>query len=291
MPLPNFLIIGAGKAGTTSLYHYLRQHPQIFMSRIKETNFFAFDGQRDTERFSIRTLDAYTALFSAAAGERALGEASPSYLVYAAAVGRIRQRLPGVKLFAQLRDPSERAYAHYLDNLDRGQERRDFASIIREYRAGVDPTAGDPGYMYLATGFYHRHLTRFLERFPRDQLLIGFYDDFKRDPMAVLRQIFRFLQVAENFSPDVSKRHNPSGLPRSSMLHTVTRERSLSRATKGLPEPVRRSVMAVGRAIRQRNFIKPDLPVETRRELIAVYRDDVSALQDLTERDLASWLV
>ena len=291
MPLPNFLIIGAGRSGTTSLYHYLRQHPQIFMSRIKETNFFAFDGRWGAEQFPIRTLEAYTALFSAAAGERALGEASPSYLVEPAAAGRISERLPDVKLIVQLRDPGERAYAHYLQNLDMGQEQRDFADVIREDRADIDSTAGHPGYMYLATGLYHRHLTRFLERFSRDQLLISFYDDFKQDPMAVLRRIFRFLQVAENFSPDISKRHKPSGLPRSGMLHAVTRERALSRATKGLPEPIRRSVMALGRAIRQRNFIKPDLAVETRRELIAVYRDDVSALQDLTGRDLASWLV
>ena len=111
MTLPNFLIIGAPKAGTTSLYSYFREHPAIFMPELKEPRFFGYEGQGDRIRFPVRTLEEYTALFDGVTTETAIGEATPHYLVYPVAAQRIRDLIPGVRLIASLRDPVDRAYS------------------------------------------------------------------------------------------------------------------------------------------------------------------------------------
>src|SRR5437867_4308222 len=120
--LPTFLVIGAARSGTTALYLYLRQHPNVFMSRDKETNFFAFEGEAldfrgpgaEFVNNSVVTLNAYLRLFADAPENAAIGEASPLYLYSLHAAERIHARLPDVRLIAILRNPIEQAYSHYL---------------------------------------------------------------------------------------------------------------------------------------------------------------------------------
>ena len=122
MIMPNFLLIGAAKAGTSSLYGYLKQHPQIYMSPIKEPRFFALEGEtlnfngptRGINQTSINTLEAYSQLFQKVTTEKAIGEASTIYLSSPKAPERIKHYLPDVKLIAILRDPSERAFSSYM---------------------------------------------------------------------------------------------------------------------------------------------------------------------------------
>ena len=126
MKLPNFVVIGAAKAGTTALYWYLQEHPEVFMSPLKETNFFAYGvdpegrllyGDPELHRFPIKNLDAYADLFAGAGDEKAVGEASPIYLECPEAAGRIQQLLPEARIICGLRDPVDRAYSDYLDVL------------------------------------------------------------------------------------------------------------------------------------------------------------------------------
>lgn len=285
MTLPNFLIIGTGRSGTTSLYHYLRQHPQVFMSRIKETNFFAFEGNPDPQLFPIQSLRAYEALFSAATGHRAIGEASPLYFVRPTAADRIKQQIPHARLILIVRNPAERAYACHLDAVRRGTERRSLAEALHAYRnGGRDGSSFDDG-------FYSGNLRRYLDRFGRDQLAVHLYEDFASAPGATVRRIFRFLDVDDGFVPDTSMRHNPSGLPRRKMLELVVRPTDFKRNLKArMPYRLRQPLMAIGNAINRRNMVKPALPQELRHELIALYREDILKLQDLIERDLTPWL-
>lgn len=131
MTLPTFLIIGSGRSGTTSLHAYLRQHPEVFMSEVKEPSFFSFmdggipsrgPGSEWLRRTAVTTREAYEALFAASAGARAIGEASPAYLIDPAVPARIHALIPHVRLVAILRHPAERAHAAYLgrrrDGLD-----------------------------------------------------------------------------------------------------------------------------------------------------------------------------
>src|SRR5580765_3646808 len=121
MTLPNFLIIGAGKSGTTALYEYLKQHPQVYMSPVKEPRFFAFEGESvnfggpwgerlNPEVMAFNSIASYSALFEDVEDETAIGEASPIYLWAAKAAARIHRRVPDARLIAILRDPVERAY-------------------------------------------------------------------------------------------------------------------------------------------------------------------------------------
>src|SRR5206468_5150499 len=130
--LPNFIVIGAAKAGTTALYWYLAEHPAVFMSRVKETNYFAFGldgegrllyGDPEVHRFPVRSLSEYEHLFANAADAAAVGEASPIYLECPQAAARIRTLLPGARIICSLRHPVDRAYSNYLMAL-RHQGRR-----------------------------------------------------------------------------------------------------------------------------------------------------------------------
>jgi hypothetical protein len=187
MTLPNFLVIGAGKSGTTSLYRYLAQHSDVFMSPVKETNWFAYEGQGDSLRYPIRTRDAYERLFEGVAAERAVGEASPQYLKSTVAAERIAAALPGVRLVALLRHPVDRAYSSYLHSLRDALERR-----------GVEE-ALQPGSRYVELGLYHPQLSRYFERFDRSRIKVILYDDLAADPAAVMRDLYAFLGVDESF--------------------------------------------------------------------------------------------
>ena len=139
---PNFLIIGAAKAGTTSLYHYLRQHPDVYMSPVKEPAYYASAGAggEPRRRGAIRTRTAYERLFEAATTERARGEASSQYLNDEAAPDRIAADLGDVRLIVSLRNPVDRAYSSYLGRLAGGTERRtldDALRMMHETAAGM----------------------------------------------------------------------------------------------------------------------------------------------------------
>src|SRR5215210_1748036 len=144
--LPNFLVIGAGKSGTTSLYHYLRQHPDVYMSPVKEPLFFAAEGGRirfpgpDGRMISraanpgaVTRMKDYRALFAGVSGKKAVGEASPQYLYTPEAPLRIKHYVPEAKLIAVLRNPVERAYSAFLHRTRLGREPlADFSEALRQ---------------------------------------------------------------------------------------------------------------------------------------------------------------
>ena len=170
MTRPNFIIIGVAKAATTSLHHYLDQHPQVFMSPVKETNFFACDetcGGRclraedapGPPRFRVRTLEAYEALFAEVGDEIAIGETSPRYFDCHTAPQRIQRCMPHVKLVASLRNPADRAFSGFLMRVRKGRTEMG----VRE--------ALTPESHHVREGFYYPSLKRYFAVFPRDQRL------------------------------------------------------------------------------------------------------------------------
>src|SRR4029078_4579789 len=184
--LPTFFIIGAGKAGTTSLYHYLKQHPDVYMSPVKEPLFFAFAGQRlnyagpegaKINARAITSLDAYQALFRGGAGHTALGEASSAYLYYPAAPERITRLLPQAKLIVILRCPADRAYSNYLHALRiRSEPIKNFVGALEAEPHRIAANWSH-FYHYRAKGWYFRQLKSWVDLFPRDQFLFNLYED------------------------------------------------------------------------------------------------------------------
>lgn len=288
MTVPNFLIIGAHKAGTSSLYRYLRQHPDVFLPSLKEPRFFSYDpGEVDVEPspygwgprdHPIRTWGAYLDLYSAVATEQAIGEASPCYLNHPRCPRRIRQALPGVRLIASLRDPVDRAYSGYLMAVRDAGETRSFADIIGK---NLQRT---PWHENLV---YYEPCRRYLECFPREGLKFVRAEDLKARPWEVLRDIFAFLGVDPAFEPDTSTQHNKGGVPRSRSLHRVLNNRYVRRLRPHVPAPVRGAL----KALKQENLCAPpSLDPAMRARLIGLFRDDILRLQDLLDMDLSDWL-
>ena len=300
MTLPNFLIIGAGKAGTTSVHEYLKQHPEVFVSAIKETNFFVYDGQNPlmlqqtpSSDFPVRTVEDYGALFRDAAGARAIGEASPKYLLDPRAAERIRHRLPGVRLIVMLRHPVERAYSSYSMYVRDRYERRSFTQAIADEDHGRHDGAVRFGQKhYLGSGYYARQLRVYFHLFDRSQIAIHLFEDLKADAAGLMRRLFDFLEVEGSFVPDTRLRHNSSGKPRNRLLRPLLHKSPLTQAARRLlPGPLLRRAEAIQQAWRDGSAqAAPSLPPEIRASLIARYRDDILELQDLIGRDLTRWL-
>ncbi len=183
--LPNFLIIGAMKGGTTSLYEYLRGHPQVFMPDEKELRFF--DG--DTWD---RGLAWYEGQFAGGAAALAVGEASVGYTMHPHgpdAAARIAEHLPDARLIYVVRHPVDRIRSHYLFNVSLGVERRPIERAVRE----------EP--LYVDTSRYATQIDRYLRFFPRERLLVIPSDRLRRDRAGVLRRAYAFLGLDPNWVP------------------------------------------------------------------------------------------
>lgn len=235
--LPNFFLVGAPKAGTTSLYHYLDQHPEIYMSSIKEPNFFSaeireenfdpalrpevardarslreyLDGPMSEKRFGgiVTNWEDYLRLFANAENQTALGDASVCNLWSPTASEQIAARIPDAKILVMLRDPAERAYSQYHHGVGDGAIRWSFREHIERnlrHRSGQFCVE----YPFLELGLYSQQLSRYLDRFGKN-VWIGFYEDFSERPVQVCQEIFRFLGVSTEFSPDMGKRYLPAG--------------------------------------------------------------------------------
>ncbi|MBV8545223.1 MAG: sulfotransferase [Acidobacteria bacterium] len=275
MTVPNFLIIGAGRSGTTSLYHYLRQHPDLFMSPIKETDYYT-DADQLLDGRAIRSRSEYEHLFAGVTGERAIGEATPRYLNAIAGIGRIRGELPAVRLIATLRQPVDRGYSSYLHRLTNSRETRPAEEVLQ------------PGNHLFETGRYHPQLRRYFEAFPREQMKVILFDDLIARPQETVRSLFSFLGVDPGFSVDTRIRHNPSRSPR-----FVRLTRHFNTVAKVAADVAPHWLRGKGFAthLRQPLLRKPDpIPSLLRRQLTDQYRDDILATGELIDRDLSHWL-
>lgn len=292
MTLPNFIVIGAAKAGTTALYWYLAEHPAIFMSPVKETNYFAFGtdaqghwlyGDPEHHQFPIRSQSQYEALFAEAGNATAIGEASPIYLECPQAAARIRSLIPDARLICALRHPVDRAYSDYLMFL-RSQGRR--LEPTRELVPSAPWAQRDSRWMQL--GKYYQQLSRYYEAFPGERISPFLFDDLKPSPAGVMQRLYGFLGVDPAFVPDFDTPHNFGGMPANWFLERLFTNRAIRAAVE--PWISRRAVNFV-RHMRTRNMRKaPALPLDLKRELTVPFRDDILRTSDLIGRSLEHWL-
>ncbi|MEM8777528.1 MAG: sulfotransferase [Cyanobacteria bacterium P01_G01_bin.49] len=301
MKLPNFLIIGAPKAGTSSLYAYLNQHPEIYMSPIKEPHFFMlndekanFQGPGDQVRFklSVHQLEEYKKLFEGSKNEIAIGEASTTYLGSNTAPERIKYYIPDVKLIAILRNPVDAAYASFMHLVRDGDESlKDFELALQAEEKRLKMN-WDPLWHYTRRGFYYLQVNRYFETFNRDQIKIYIYEDFKKNPNFILKDIFQFLNVNENFLIDMSKKYNISGIPKSRVLNSILlKDNKFKSAAKLLfPRGVRKSASNQIKLWNMNNLRKPKMSEESRIYLTHLFREDLLRLQDLIQQDISVWL-
>lgn len=302
MTMPNFLLIGAAKAGTTSLYYYLKQHPEIYVPSgyHKEPEFFALEGEpleypgpKGTYKMksSINDLESYCTLFEKVTTEKAIGEASTLYIYSEQAPERIQHYIPEAKLIAILRDPVERAFSHYLFWASQGFEPDtdfDFNKAIQAEEKRIDQ-GWSHNWHYIKRGFYYTQLKRYFDRFDTSQIKIYLYEDLIQAKLAVAQDIFDFLGVDKTFTPDFTKIHNKTEVPKNRTVNTLlNRPNPIKAVLKPLlPTGIRKRIAD---NLKQRNQGKPKLSDKTRKQLISIYREDILKLQELIGRDLSNWL-
>lgn len=189
-----FVVAGAQKAGTTSLDHYLRLHPEIGMARDKELHFFD-----DESLFSGKKIDYanYHRRFTYKKGYRIYGETTPIYIFWEPAMERIHRYNKDMKIIAILRDPSERAFSHWTMEINRNTETMDFLHCIQHEseRTGNPTSEENRTFSYVARGFYSNQIRRARRYFPPESVLFLKYEDYLKNQSSTLNYIFEFLEV------------------------------------------------------------------------------------------------
>ena len=235
----------------------------------------------------------YLALYADARPGQVCGDASTLYLGSALAARRIRRNIPEAKVTAILRQPAERAYSHFLywrfnrsvEPLASFSEALGQETIRRQANWSTD-------FLYRAHGYYYEQLRVYYDLFPREQIKIYLYEDWNTAPQAILRDIFHFLDVDEDFMP-VIKRANVSHYPRAHALYRALKSQDrLERRSRWIPASMRDRIISMLQTLdRKYNRLPPPpLDPEIRRQLTRGYREDILRLQDLIGRDLSHWL-
>lgn len=300
MTLPNFLIVGTQKAGTTSLAYHLGKHPQIYISPIKEPGFFDFENRqpdfsspsdRELFRFVTTDLEAYRRLFEGVSNEIAIGEATTWYLYSSKAPECIYKYIPDVKLIVILRNPVDRAYSAFMHAIRDGRETvTDFAQALKEEELRINQN-WEYLWHYQQMGFYYAQLKRYFDLFERNQIKIYLYEDLKKDPANLVKDICQFLNVDETLVVDSLPRRNVSGVPKNQFLDYLLKKQNFKPIKTFfklfLSSKVRESMMV---NLKNQNLTKPQMSPMLRSQLIEIYRQDILKLQNLIEQDLSLWL-
>jgi hypothetical protein len=295
MVMPNFLIIGAGKCGTSSLYAYLKQHPEIYMSPVKEPNFFAHDAGRLNQNgparrkmFIAKSLDEYLKLYENVSNHKAIGEASPSNW---GTYETIHQYMPEGRFIAILRQPVDRGYAKFLHRRRDGYE--PVSDFLTAYKESESRRAQNWAGAFCYRDTYVATVEKWLSLFSSNQIRFYLTDDLRTDPLPMLQDIFRFLEVEDEFVPDTSERHNKGYAVRSSPVERLIKTHggpgSIGKATrKFLPIGVRRRLFT--RLANWNHVPIQPLDPDLRRQLTSDIAADILKLQNLIGRDLSHWL-
>jgi len=277
-PQPNLFICGAPRAGTTSLYRYLRQHPDVCMSKRKETGVFLENYDKGLDWLASNYLTHYD-------GEAIVGESTTGHMQHPPSAQRMAEAVPQAHLVFLLRDPVERIYSHYRFYRQNGRlsPEDSFSQLIRE-------ADSEWRQVQIDNGLYHKHLTRFTRFFDRSQMAIFLFRDLKKEPQSVAQKLYRFLGVAPNFSPDVSQSYNTGGIPRQETLY---------RLVQRVWGPVRRQigigVLDATQPLRDRirgwltKDYHPPMSEADRAYLQELYRELNRRLEEWLGQDLSHW--
>jgi hypothetical protein len=265
--LPNFLIIGALRSGTTSLARYLGAHPDVFMASQKEVRYF--------DRHFQRGLAWYRRQFADVTTQSAVGESTPGYMYEEVALSRMEETVPDARLIAILRNPVDRAYSHYWLNHARGTEVLEFSAALEAEELRLERSG--PRYGYADQGRYLGYLKRVSDHFPRASLLTILFEDLRDDPAETYRSVCRFLGIDAGYVP--------ANLGRPMNRYVTFHSTRLRRLTRDLPPLIR---SAVGRLnVREASY--PPMDPDLRQALLQRFEGDNAALASWLEHDLEVW--
>lgn len=279
----DFFIVGTPKAGTTSLYYYLDDHPQIVMSSIKEPNYFS---NQDIslqnlfyEETIIESLEDYHKLFPEDKTVKKYGESSVSYLFYKSVPKKIYQYNKRSKIIILLRNPIERAYSHYLMDRRLGLVNQEFSDIF-EKKSGIFFQ------QYFKLGNYTNQIKRYIDIFQEDNIHIIWYDKFKEDVAQEVSKVYQFLSVDQDFKFNLNREYNKSLITNNKIVLAIYSVRSLRKILKRIFSV--KFMIFIKTLFFQRNN-KPELSKSLKKELIEYYYEDILSLEKLLKKDLRDW--
>lgn len=297
--LPNFLIVGTAKCGTTSVHRYLKQHPQIYMSAHKEPMFMVSEvyeklSKNDpryhiSEEHTVFAFNNYENLFKDVKDEIAIGEASTPYLYhYQHSIPKIKKLLGDVKIIIFLRNPVDRAYSAYKHFVKETSDKDSFEQFLDKeedrVRENWDILTFPKG-----LGFYYRQVKAFQDNFSRVKVYL--LDDLHAHPNETLEDIYNFLEVDPSYKSDTNTEYNKSNITGNRLLGSIL---SGDNILKDIARPVLRTLLPEGGTARLteylRNKNKKKMKPGTRKHLIELFREDILKLQELLGRDLSKWL-
>jgi len=293
MASPDFIIVGAPKSGTTSLQRYLSGHPSVFMVH-GEPHYFGRDVDYWPERI---TYGRYLSLFDDASSARFLGEKSVFYLYSRLAAEEIAQHNPDTKIIIMLRNPVD--MLHSLHGMYYAYERfeniKSFEKALmaeparKKDRKLSKDTHFRQALYYSEIGQYADQVERYFERFPRENIKVIIYEDFKERPLDVFRETIAFLGLQGDYLPEVVV-HNQARVVRSHTMKSILAAEGMRKALKAsVPRVVLKRLSKVYRALREWNVKqgqRKPISVKTRRELFAFFERDISRLSEMLDVDL-----
>lgn len=288
---PDFLILGAAKSGTTSLYRYLSSHPEVYMPSVKEPRFFAFDDDLPDKNDlvlmdSVTSEESYLELFDEADVGQKVGEASPIYLAEPRAVDAIYRRIPDAKLIVILRDPVERAFSHFLMSQRQGYEpEKSFIKALTEPSLMLGNWKRDRPYLKYSR--YGECLERYLAKFPREQLLVLMSDQLQSDEPATLKELTDFIGVSS--SPSTSPvRENVGYAVRSICINKIFKSRMSLSLKKIIPSRLKYFLKKTLILMNSSARVMTD---EERKFAITLLIDDIQKVERLLGKDLTQWRI
>jgi hypothetical protein len=309
--LPIFLIVGAAKSGTTSLYNYLKAHPEIFMSEIKEPCFFSsykvpydifekniYPAGKDT---LVRDLENYTKLFRDANYKKinAIGEASTHYLFqYKETINNIKEvyknykiNFSDIKIIIILRNPIEAAYSNYTMWNMKGKEVESFEKAIENSPKRLEDKYFNTAYINKFK--YYDEVSAYKNNF--NNVKVFLFEDLKKNPEKLLKETLDFLKINEiDFIPNnLGSKYNPSGKPKNKLIASfISTDNTIKNILKPivnfiLPEDIKMDLI---NKVKSMNLEKEQMSSKMKKHLTEIYKEDIIKTQNLIERDLSDWL-
>ncbi len=303
MPLPDFFVMGAPKAGTTALHAALAEHPQLYLSPVKEPKYFLGDdrpppnqggpGDAHSAREWVWSRPRYEELFAPAPAGVLRGESTPFYLADLASHRRIHDAVPDARLVVVLRDPVDRAYSNWAHLWADGLEPIDdfVAACAEEPRRRQAGWA--PFWRYLETGLYGRQLLHLFTLFGRDQVHIIRYLELVESPTETLDGVCRFLGVEEGVVTEVPARNVGGYVPptRYARVLRATFRRGASLGRHFPPQVWRKASLPLQWLIQRTPQHRPELLASERARLVDHFAEDIDIVEEITGWDLRAWRI
>jgi hypothetical protein len=284
----DFFIVGAPKSGTTSLYHYLSEHPQVEMSSQKEPDYFSDKAIHEQGMYyaknRVDTLDKYESLFVQKESV-VYGEASVSYLFYENVAEDIKKYNPNAKIIIMLRDPIERAFSHYLMDYRLGLISDSFENVLA--KISKHKNAHLFYQQYIEVSKYAKQIQRYLDFFKKENILFIDYEDFKINVSKTVDQVYNFLNISTEFVADINTKHNTFIMPKNKIIRLIYSFVFLRKILTFLfPVYLVKNI----RVLLFKSDKKPELLKETRSLLSIIFNDDIKKMEEVLAKNYSKWI-